>query len=104
MRNLILMLGVVLMFAGPAWAVQPGQPADVEAQSGVVVAVNNKTCPVSGARISSDSGMAPATYEYKGKLYRLCCPGCIGAFSKNPEKYSGIADKETSVSAEQKGQ
>ncbi|UCH58767.1 MAG: YHS domain-containing protein [Anaerolineales bacterium] len=32
---------------------------------------------------------AAAKYEYKGKMYYFCAPGCKAAFEKNPEKYLG---------------
>ena len=48
------------------------------------VDVGNKTCPVSGEKINEKT---KATYEYKGKIYNFCCPECIDAFKKNPEKY-----------------
>lgn len=30
---------------------------------------------------------AAAEYEYKGKTYYFCAPGCKTAFAKDPEKY-----------------
>ena len=58
------------------------------------IQVNNKVCPVSGATIG-EGGMAPATYEYKGKVYNFCCAGCVEEFKKDPEKYIAIVDKES---------
>jgi Cu+-exporting ATPase len=26
-------------------------------------------------------------YEYEGKTYYFCCPGCIDQFKADPEKY-----------------
>ncbi len=46
--------------------------------------VGNKICPVMGEKINEKT---KATYEYKGKVYNFCCPECIDAFKKNPEKY-----------------
>ncbi|MBF0570217.1 MAG: YHS domain-containing protein, partial [Candidatus Omnitrophica bacterium] len=37
------------------------------------------------------------TVEYKGKLYNLCCPGCISRFKADPEKYSKIAQDEVTA-------
>jgi YHS domain-containing protein len=34
-----------------------------------------------------DEETAPAKYEYKGKVYYFCAPGCKKAFEKDPEKY-----------------
>jgi YHS domain-containing protein len=41
--------------------------------------------PVCGMEVSPES--AAATYEYKGKMYFFCAPGCKAAFEKDPEKY-----------------
>ncbi len=43
-----------------------------------------ETCPVTGEIVNKDS---KATYKYKGKVYKFCCPACIDEFKKNPEKY-----------------
>ena len=55
------------------------------------IEVNNKTCPVSGEKV----GMMgpPAHYEYNGKIYNFCCPGCFPEFKKNPEKYTKKAEE-----------
>lgn len=34
-----------------------------------------------------DEKSAAAVYEYKGKTYYFCAPGCKSAFQKEPEKY-----------------
>jgi len=41
--------------------------------------------PVCGMEIDKDQ--AVGTYEYKGKTYYFCGPGCIREFEKEPEKY-----------------
>ncbi|MEI6438446.1 MAG: YHS domain-containing protein [Candidatus Omnitrophota bacterium] len=85
----MILSGMLLVAAGPVMA-----QAD-EAQMAVkAVNVGNKLCPVSGEKVSADSGMAPVTYEYKGKVYNLCCGGCIAKFAAEPEKYSKIAEEE----------
>lgn len=55
--------------------------------------VGNTICPVSGEKVGS-GGMTPATYEYEGKVYNFCCPGCIEEFKKDPKKYQAIVEKE----------
>ncbi len=65
------------------------------------VEVGNKICPVSGDKIPTPGekgtmGDKPVKYEYNGKIYNLCCKMCVKDFKKNPEKYSGIAEKEVS--------
>jgi YHS domain-containing protein len=41
--------------------------------------------PVCGMEVEEKS--AAATYEYQGKTYYFCAPGCKTAFEKDPEKY-----------------
>ncbi len=41
--------------------------------------------PVCGMEVDENS--AAATYEYKGKTYYFCAPGCKSDFEKDPEKY-----------------
>ncbi len=38
-------------------------------------------------KMEVDEKSAEATYEYKGKTYYFCAPGCKAAFEKDPEKY-----------------
>jgi YHS domain-containing protein len=60
--------------------------------------VGNKICPVSGDKIPApgeNSAMGEVVkYEYKGKIYSLCCTMCVKDFKKDPEKYSKIAEEE----------
>ncbi len=95
MKVLAIVLGGMIMLAGLPVSVHA--EAVVEAQVVKAVPVGNTVCPVSGAKITSGSAMAPATFEYKGKIYNLCCGGCIGAFKADPEKYSKIADDEAAA-------
>jgi len=48
------------------------------------------TCPVTKAdfEVSKDTPVI----DYKGKSYFFCCEGCIGAFRKDPEKYSSALE------------
>ena len=47
-----------------------------------------ETCPVMGGKISRK-----VFVDYKGKRVYFCCPGCIGKFQQDPEKY--IKDLES---------
>jgi len=38
-------------------------------------------------RMEVDEKTAPAKYEYKGKVYYFCAPGCKTAFEKDPERF-----------------
>ena len=39
-------------------------------------------CPIMGGKINKD-----AHVDYEGQRIYFCCPGCEGAFLKEPEKY-----------------
>lgn len=79
--SLYLILAISLFAFNPLWAgetetenetVFPNQITEVLAE----------TCPVMGGKINQD------VYTIvDGKLYYFCCPGCIGMFRKNPDKY-----------------
>ena len=45
------------------------------------------TDPVCGMEVYEMS--AAATYEYKGRTFYFCSPGCKAAFAKEPAKYVG---------------
>jgi YHS domain-containing protein len=49
------------------------------------------TCLVSGDRLGGDMGQ-PREVVVGGRLVRLCCPGCVAEFNKNPAKYLHILD------------
>ena len=49
------------------------------------VEVKEAHCPVSGRPIGSMG--EGVTYPYKGKIYQLCCSGCVNLFKADPEKY-----------------
>ena len=41
--------------------------------------------PVCGMQVDEKS--AAGTFDYKGKTFYFCSPGCRAAFAKDPEKY-----------------
>ncbi len=47
-----------------------------------VVEAGNKTCPISGEKVSGADFVI-----YDGKRYGLCCAGCKEMFLKDPDKY-----------------
>jgi len=69
-----------------------------KATTSQAIEVDNKICPVSGNKIPAPGekgAMGEAVkYEYKGKIYNLCCPMCVKDFKKDPEKYSKAAEEE----------
>lgn len=44
-----------------------------------------ETDPVCGMEV--DPQKAAATYDYQGKTYYFCAPGCKVRFQREPEKY-----------------
>ena len=48
------------------------------------IEVGNKVCPVMGGEIIEGRSVK---VEYEGKLYNLCCSGCISVFKDDPNKY-----------------
>jgi len=46
-----------------------------------------ETDPVCGMKVDPKS--AAAQFEFEGKTYYFCAPGCKAAFEKDPEKYLG---------------
>lgn len=57
-----------------------------------VIEVGNKLCPISGEKAG---GMGQVVQqEYNGKVYNLCCAGCIDIFKKDPEKYVKIVEEQ----------
>ncbi len=73
----VIMMLLILSIPGYILAV------DSETQQETIF-VGNKFCPVSGEKIDEASQV---TYEYRGKIYRFCCPECVEEFKKDPERY-----------------
>ena len=97
-KSLILALALLGLSSGLSLAAD-AKVTVIGMHSAKAVEVGNKTCPVSGDKIpvpgeKGTMGDDPVKVEYKGKIYNLCCPMCVKDFKKNPEKYSGIAEKE----------
>jgi YHS domain-containing protein len=88
----ILMLVVLFLSVSNSFAeeIKAEQEAVTEAKN-----VDNKICPVDGAKIGS---MGEAIkIEYEGKIYSLCCEACVKTFKEDSEKYHKIADKEVGI-------
>jgi len=51
----------------------------------MMVDVGNKICPVSGNPV--DSMGEAVTYTHAGKIYHLCCAGCIDKFKTELEYF-----------------
>ena len=54
--------------------------AQLTAETSAVIA--QTTCPVMGGKINKDIYV-----DHGGKRIYLCCPACISAFKKSPEKH-----------------
>ncbi len=89
-----IFLGTTLIFA------RQTPPSSQAPQSSVSqpVDVGNKFCPVSSRPIGV---MGPGVQEvYNGKIYHLCCGGCISTFESNRKKYSKIAEAQTTAGSQ----
>ena len=91
-KVMAVLIGAFLMTAGFVFA----QPSPAVAQAAVQsVEVGNKHCPISGKEVGV---MGPAfKIGYKGKVYNLCCPGCVNTFNSDPEKFSKIAEADAAL-------
>jgi YHS domain-containing protein len=58
------------------------------------VEVGNKLCPVTGNPVNDGKMGETVKYEYKGRVYNLCCQMCVKDFKKNPKKYMKVAEDE----------
>lgn len=88
----IICLVIAAAFVGNG-ACQYSETKDKAAASTTApVKVNNTVCPVTGNPVEDMKN--PATVEYNGKIYNLCCPMCKATFMSNPEKYSKIAEEQ----------
>lgn len=90
--RIIMLLLLILSIPGYIFAV------DSETQKETIF-VGNKFCPVSGEKIDEASHV---TYEYKGKIYRFCCLGCVEEFKKDPERYIEKMEKQEKGEDEEK--
>ncbi|MEW6008799.1 MAG: YHS domain-containing protein [Candidatus Omnitrophota bacterium] len=95
MRRIFLVLGLasLALLLNNQLVKAQETTSSIEAASEVSqpVDVGNQICPVSGEKIKPET---KATYEYKGKIYNLCCPMCIEEFKKDPEKYIKKVEEE----------
>ena len=84
MKKIFLVLLTVMLVCGRA-GFTPFAYAETPA---AIVDAGNKTCPVSGDKVSGKHFV-----EYKGMRYGLCCPHCEKEFKKNPEKFITSLEK-----------
>lgn len=52
--------------------------------------VINNVCPIMGGEVDKDTSYK---IEYEGETIGFCCPGCIGKFKADPEKYMAKIQK-----------
>jgi len=69
-KMIIVVLGLVLALSVAGAGLAAGS---TQAQA---------VCPVLGGKINKD-----VYADYQGKRVYFCCPGCVGPFNQNPEKY-----------------
>lgn len=95
LKNTILYF-MISVFVLVSVQVSGARAADSDAQTSASFVTKsqnagNQICPVSGDEIHEET---KATYEYKGKIYNLCCSSCVPAFRNDPEKYIQIIEAE----------
>lgn len=49
------------------------------------------TCPVTGATLGSMG--EPIDVEVKGRIVKVCCPGCVETVKADPDKYLALLDQ-----------
>lgn len=100
-RSIAIAVFVLLVASQSTWAKEGAMHrGSMEMKSeapgpSAAMMVGNKFCPVSGEYIGDMKN--PMQYEYKGKIYNFCCPACVGAFKKDPEKYIKIVQEEMKI-------
>ena len=57
------------------------------------------TCVVTGEKLGKHGEVVE--HEYKGRLVRFCCKGCIGTFEKDPAKYLAKIDEAAKKKADE---
>ena len=60
--------------------------ADNMAKAAAAVGSANGLCPVMERLVTAEGGSA----DYKGQKIAFCCPGCVGKFRDNPDKWIAI--------------
>ncbi len=65
-----------------AWQPAPPQAIPLEAEPAPAAAID----PICGMSVTIAG--AKHTYEYQGRMYYFCCPGCKTTFRKEPERYA----------------
>jgi len=100
----LLSLSVIVMTSSLVLAEDKGSMKGSSKGSMVedaAVNVGNKICPVSKEKLG---GMGKAfEYEHNGKIYNLCCKGCLKDFKKDPEKYIKIIEEQMEEEASMNG-
>lgn len=90
-KLLLILAGIMFIFGLTVVTFAQEAPPDLRIEESQNI--GNKICPVSGEKIDASTN---ATYEYQGKIYNFCCPGCIDEFKKDPEKFIKKIEEEKS--------
>ncbi len=97
--SLVALMGFSISFADSCHTddtnVQAATPTKAEKTK--AIEVGNMVCPVMGEKINPDY---KATYEYEGKIYNFCWPGCLDEFKKDPAKYIKKVEEEMQKAGE----
>ena len=96
MQSKLFILSLTILFActGYVFAESSTDQQNQSIAEKKTIEVGNKTCPVTGNPVNDGKMGELVKYEYKGKIYNLCCKMCLKDFKKDPEKYSKIAEEQ----------
>jgi len=93
-KNMVLfVITVIVLLAAPSFVYACGQGCgcggnkteDAKAQTySGAIEMKNKVCPVMGGAIVEERAVK---VEHDGKIYNLCCAGCVSEFKNDPKKY-----------------
>ncbi|MFH1783162.1 MAG: YHS domain-containing protein [Candidatus Omnitrophota bacterium] len=93
---LFILLGIfisIVLAATPLVAEEMNSPEDSTiGEAGQETEDDLGICPVMGGQANKDY-----SYVYEDKTYYFCCPGCIGTFKDDPEKYINKEDISTNI-------
>jgi len=88
-RLLVIFIGIMVLASGTVKAVTPLGSAKNLVKKVEKEKIEQKICPVMGGKINPK-----LYYTYKGRKIYVCCPGCISAVKKDPEKYLKKVQKD----------
>ena len=85
-RLVASMLALLPVASLAACGAETTTTAETMAKASAAVGSANGLCPVMDRLVTPECGSA----EYNGQKIAFCCPGCVGKFRENPEKWIAL--------------